>query len=818
MGGFEGRRERMLSSRASILLRVSLCICLLLFASAARAEFEDVVLSGEVLIQYDVYGIPHITASSDADLFFAQGYVTAKDRLWQMEYTRKQVAGRLAEFLGESVLEQDFEIRRIGLYRSSVATYESLTDEMKKLAAAYAAGVNHFIETNKHNLPREFKNLGYIPEPWHPVDSIAIPRLMFWHLSGSLEEELMLAELVDELEPEKALELVSNKPADPETHMRWKQAAALLPEDFGDGGFPILAGLKEISNSRGARRAIGSNNWVIDGQKSANGIPILANDPHLALLNPPIWHEVHLMGPGINVIGSTFPGVAGIIIGHNEHIAWGVTNVGYDVCDLYLEKLDPDNEDRYFYKGISRPFRKVKEIFKCRSGGSMKETEREILYTLHGPVVDERENEVISMRWTGHEPSMEFKYMYLLNRASNVDEFREALNYYQLGAQNFVYADIDGNIFYQPTGKVPVRNGAPYLPLDGSSGECEWESYIPYENLPRMLNPEEHFIATANARPVDGSYPYYIGYFFDIGYRVRRIKDLLTAKEKLTFEDVQAIQNDNYVLAAERLKPQLLAAIETEKHLLPERAHDAAKLVREWDNYSNTDSVGCTIFNKWLERIAFNTLRDDLSDTMFDYWASNPDIIVVLLSRSDTTGELKFDWFDNIKTQYHEKKSQVVARSLQEAIERLSFSYGFDMQDWTWGKVHKVTLAHGLRKLDRRYNNGPYPRKGCNDTVDNAGFPFFEKDFASGSGPSLRMTVQLSPGVERAENVIPGGQCGDPQSDHYQDQLLNFWLRNSAHPLLFSKEQIKNNLEETLMLVPARSPERDPSSEPAGEE
>jgi len=768
--------------------------------AAHATEFK---LANKVDVHYDNYGVPHITATSDADLFFAQGYVTARDRLWQMEYDRRLVAGRLAEILGESKLEQDYEIRRLGLQRAAVATYESLGDEMKKLMAAYAAGVNHYINTHKDQLPREFKDLGYAPEDWDPIDSLAIPMMMFWHLSGSLEEELMLSKLVDELGLEKALELVSGQPADPETHIRWKQTSTPVPEGIGRSGFEILSGLKAISTSRGGLRSIGSNNWVIDGEKSATGAPILANDPHLALLNPPIWYEVHLVAPGVNVIGSTFPGVPGVIIGHNEHIAWGVTNVGYDVCDLYVEQLDPERDGHYFHKGESLPFNRVSEIIKYKDGNSMKEVEREILFTVHGPVVEEEDGEVIAMRWTGHEPSTEFRYLYLANRASNVEEFRAALQYYQLGAQNFIYADIDGNIFYQPTGKVPIRNGAPYLPLDGSSGEFEWQGYIPHDDLPRVLNPEEHFIATANARPVDTSYPYYIGYFFDIGYRIRRIKDLLMSKEKLTLDDVRAIQADNYVLVAERLKAQLMAAVEAEKARLPERTRKAAKLVEEWDNYSTTESAACSIFNKWLERIAFNTLRDDLSADSFEYWASNADIIILLLLRSESLEGLKHDWFDNSRTTAQETKSLLVARSLQEAVDELGLTYGYDVHEWKWGKIHTITLTHGLGRRNPSYNNGPYPRAGSNDTVDNAWFPFFERSFASDGGPSLRMTVELTPGVEHAVNALPGGQSGDPSSKHYQDQLLELWLKHEAHPMLFTKEQIQHNLETSIALVPA---------------
>jgi len=769
-------------------------------ANARAAEFR---LSGKVLIQYDTFGVPHILATNDADLHFAQGFITAGDRLWQMEYERRLVSGRLAEILGKDLVDQDFEIRRIGIYRSSIAAYDSMSEEMKMLTAAYAAGVNYYITTHKDNLPHEFKELGYVPEPWHPVDSIAIPRLMFWHLSGSLDEELMLGRLVDELGAEKALELVSGEPADPETHIKWNRASAAIPKGFGKNGFKILSGLKDLSTGGSAMRFIGSNNWVIDGEKSATGAPILANDPHLSLLNPPIWQEIHLIGPGVNVIGSTFPGVPGVIIGHNERIAWGVTNAGYDVCDLYVEQLSPKDRSLYMHKGRARHFKKSIEKIRYKSGDSMKEIEKEILFTVHGPVVHEEDGEVISMRWTGHDPSPESRFLYLLDRVSNLEEFKAALNHYHIGAQNFIYADIDGNIFYQPTGKVPIRNGAPYLPLDGSSGKYEWEDYIPYDELPKALNPEEHFIATANARPVDLSYPYYIGYLFDIGYRIRRIKDLLQAKEKMTFEDVQAIQADNRVLAAERLKPFLLASVESESPRMQKRALEASKIVEQWDNNATIDSAGCAIFNKWLERIALNTLKDDLSKDSFEHWASNPDIIVQLLVRSATPNRLKHDWFDNTRTTTHETGRQIIARSLQEAVDALGLMSGFDMTDWKWGEIHPILLRHGLGDTHPRYNNGPYPRGGSNDTVDNAWFPFFEEGFQSLGGPSLRMTVELTPGVEHAVNAIPGGQSGDPSSKHYQDQLLDLWLEHKAHPMLFTKKQILDNLEQSLTMEPA---------------
>jgi len=783
-----------------LLIGLVLLAVLILSGRAQAAEFR---LSAKAVVQYDKYGVPHITASSDADLYFAQGYVTARDRLWQMEYARRLVAGRLAEILGKSYVEQDFEIRRIGIYRSALATYESLSAEMKGLSTAYSAGVNYYITTHKGDLPREFGDLGYTPERWHPVDSLAIPLAMFWYLSGSLDEELMLAELVDELGPEKALELVSGKPADPETHMRWQQASAIIPKGIGRGGFEILANLEDFSANGKSMRLIGSNNWVIDGVKSATGAPILANDPHLALLNPPIWYEVHLMGPGINVIGSTFPGVAGVIIGHNERIAWGVTNVGYDVCDLYVEKLSPDDPTKYIYKGEKKSFEKVSETIKYKDGASMKTVKREILFTVHGPVVEKEGDTAISMRWTGHEPSTEYRFLYLINRASNLDEFRTALSYYRLGAQNFIYADIDGNIFYQPTGRVPIRNGTPYLPLDGSSGQHEWESYIPYDELPRTLNPADHFIATANARPVDEAYPHYIGYFFDIGYRTNRIKELLRAKDTLTFEDVRAIQADDYVLVAERLKPILMQAVQQERSLLPKRTLRAAKMVEEWDNHASVDSAASSIFHKWLERIAWNTLRDDLSDDSFEYWAGNSDIIIVLLLRSETPNELKYDWFDDALTSRQEQRRHIVARSLQEAVDELGMMFGYEMDDWKWSRLHTTTLKHALGKRDSRYNNGPYPRSGSIDTVDNAGFSLFNGDFASWHGPSLRMTVELTPGVEHAVNTIPGGQSGDASSKHYQDQLIDYWLKHEAHPMLFTKEQIQANLGQTLSLVPA---------------
>ncbi|MEW6200961.1 MAG: penicillin acylase family protein [bacterium] len=767
--------------------------------SEADVSRENLIigkLNSPVEIIYDNYGIPHIRAANLHDLYFAQGYVQARDRLWQMDIARRAATGRLAEIFGEGHLEKDFSIYITQIPQVSELIWESSDAEMKEMFNAFADGVNTYIKSLQ-NLPEEYVETGAQPESWHPVDSIAIGRAMSWHLSSDLglEVKLTLSKVMETIGRDAFLDIVPYNGADPITIVRRKSAKNSDADRFGYNPSLGITGGIFSPDFHYAESFFGSNNWVISGEKSDSGFPILSNDPHLGLDNPPIWYEAHLSAPGINVVGSTFSGVPGVIIGHNEHTAWGVTTVGYDVTDIYVEKLDPQKPDtHYLHRGESLPFKeeKVKLRFKTKDG--IKTQERVILHSVHGPIVHESSPKfVLSYRWTGHIPSYEVRCFYEINRARNPEDFKKALNYFEVGAQNFVYADDDGNIFYRAAGKVPIRKGTPFLPLDGSSGEYEWTGYIPYDELPSALNPTEGFIATANNRPIDDDYPYYIGVYFDKGYRARRITDRLEAKKKISFSEMQAIQADVYSLPGERLLPLLFSAEKRFPGMLSERAREAIKILRNWDFQTTTDSVASSIFHKWLRFVIINTFSDEGGDGVIGYLSSSEVIFPLLLREKP----LPVNWYDDRSTpDVEETKDMILLRSLNDAVMELVRQYGDDMNKWRWGELHQLTLGH---ELGGHFNLGPYEVDGAVDTVDNTGFGLTGLDFNFGHGPSMRMTVELKPGAVRGENVIPGGQSGDRNSPHYADQMP-LWLRNEAHPMLFREDEINASAEKILVL------------------
>ncbi|MEW5944990.1 MAG: penicillin acylase family protein [bacterium] len=768
-------------------------------AAATGSEPEEVSLSrlgARVEVRYDNFGIPHIRASSDYDLYFAQGYVQARDRLWQMDVARRKATGRLSEMFGKEHVDEDLDVYRTGVPQVSRRIWETSDAGMREVLQAFSDGVNALI-SDLDVLPEEYGRTGAAPAPWDPVDSIAIGRLMSWALSSDLGLELTLGAVVKTIGKSVFFDIAPMEGADPVTIVRWETSSSFPMEDF-DGTAMESRRRPIFAAGRFFEPFPGSNNWVVSGARTENGFPLLSNDPHLGLSNPPIWYEVHLIGPGSNVIGSTFAGTPLVIIGHNERIAWGVTTVGYDVTDLYVEKPDPERPDtHYMYRGESLPFTEEKVEIKYVADGKMEVEERTILHTVHGPVVrdDRPEGAVISYRWTGHEPSYELRCFYLINRAGSLAGFKEALEYFEVGAQNFIYADVDGNIFYRATGKVPIRKGTPFLPMDGSSGDYEWTGYVPYDELPHAENPADGFVATANNRPVNREYPYYIGAFFDKGYRARRITDLIETGGKITFRKMQDIQADVHSLPGERLTPALLAAAAKRPDLLTDKAREALTVLKEWDFENGVDAIGSSIFHKWLKHCALEIFKDEFSGEILGE-LGNAEVIIPMLLR---TKPLPIDFYDDKGTgDAVETKEEILVRALNNAVDELVKQFGPDMREWRWGRLHRLTLGH---RLGGELNIGPVEVDGGIDTVDNAGFGLLGENFDFGGGPSLRMTVELKPGAARGENVIPGGQSADRKSPHYDDQFP-LWMRNEAHAMLFRDEDIKNATEKTLILKP----------------
>jgi penicillin amidase len=469
-------------------------------------------VQGRVEVIRDRWGVPHIYADSVDDLFFAQGYVTAGDRLAQMELQRRLASGRLAEVAGPAALDSDRFMRTLGLRRVAEAEWELLQkdpathdtryQDSARILTAYTAGVNAYIETHRDRLPLEFLLLGVSPEPWTPADSLVWGKVMALSLCANFEYELARATLIERLGAGKTGELVPAYPAD---------APIIVPDAVSYQGLDgaALAQARSVWQVFGGP-GTGSNNWVVNGTRTASGKPLLANDPHMGIQMPALWYLVHLHGPGFDVTGGSLPGTPGVVLGHNARIAWGATNTTADVQDLYIEHLSTIGPQQYEFRGQWYDVQVITETIRVRDAAPQV---LPVAYTRHGPIVSDvlpgvPPTMTLALRWASLDASATMLPAALaMDRAGNWDEFRAALRFFSAPAQNFVYADVDGNIFWMAPCDLPIRRVPSLFPLDGASGDFEWQGFVPWDELPQSENPPEHFIATANNRPVDGSYP-----------------------------------------------------------------------------------------------------------------------------------------------------------------------------------------------------------------------------------------------------------------------------------------------------------------------
>lgn len=788
------------------------CICFLSGGawSQEQGTIKSPKLQKPVIVRYDDYGIPHIKAENFHDLFFVQGYVTAKDRLFEMDYFRRKAYGRMAELQGESAIEDDLNVRKMQFEKVSKLIYEKAKPDLRGVVEAYAEGVNFYLETHADNLPDEFKQLNYKPDEWKPWDSLAFGRVVSYQLSADLGAEIGLWLMKLQLGNQKFHEILDGIPADPITITNEQKQGSLLPPSFKDEALALMKQDVKFKSFFGYEPVVGSNNWTVSGRKTTTGFPVVCNDPHMGIQNPSIWHEVHLQSPGVNVIGTTFPGSPGVIIGHNENIAWGVTTAGYDVSDVYVEKLNQKNPDEYMFQGKYLPITEEKTVISYRTPEGMKKKDMVIRYTVHGPIVREKMNVLpgvaLSFKWTGFEPTFEAEAFSEINRAKNLKEFKEALKFFGVGAQNFVYGDTKGNIFYMAPGLVPIRpkNAVPYLPMDGT-GAYEWQGFIPYEKLPQVENPKEGYVVTANNRPAPKNYPYYIGALFDIGYRARRIATRLEEKSKLSFEDVQAVQGDHIVLSATHLKPFIFEAADRNKDKFA-KFKDPIAALKNWDDACTVDSVACSIFFKWLKHMSIRTLKDDigkgeLGEKLYGEFVGRAEVIELLLLQSQR-GNLKSDWFDDSTTpDVKETQDDIVYIALSDAVDELTKQFGENMNEWTWGKLHALNINHWFLSDDKQRNLGPFQRWGGEHTVDAAGFGLLGDNFNFGSGPSLRICHDVQGKIQHAENVLPGGESSDPKSTHFDDQL-KLWLQNKTRLMYFTDGDIAKHTEKAVTFTP----------------
>jgi penicillin G amidase len=762
-------------------------------ASKGSVRLEG--LDSPVEVFRDRWGVPHIYAGSVRDVMFAQGYVHAQDRLWHMELARRAASGGLAEIFGPVVVDADRLLRRVGLRRAAEAELAQLAEAVRQHLEAYAAGVNAFIEGNRNRLPPEFLILRFRPQPWTSVDGLTIGKFVGWTLSGNWDTEIVRSWIVERLGPEEAARMEPGYPVG---------APLIVPPgaECRGLGAPLLEELRKVQELVGAGGG-GSNNWVVDGHKSVTGKPLLANDPHLPLQMPSVWYEVHLNGGGANVIGASIPGVPGVIIGHNDRIAWGITNTMTDGDDLFVEQVNPADPCQYAFGGKWVDGDLVREEIRVR--GRREPVVEEVLVTRHGPIIGPSipgERRALALCTVVAEPSQHAQAILLLNGAGNWEEFREALRQWPAPAQNFVYADVEGNIGYQMAGLVPVRaKGQGLVPSPGWTGEYDWKGFVPFDELPSVLNPPTHYVATANNKIVDDDYAHFLGAEYLDRYRIQRIVELLEAREKHSLEDFRSIQGDVYSIPGRELAQHLLGLQPADQD-----ARRALNFLRVWDCQLSPDSVAATIVEAFFLQMLRNTVAVKLGP-LTDYFVGKevhpavPDSFYLQRSASWLLGLMKeapADWFAG------RSWPEVMEQSLEEAVAALRRQLGEDMSRWTWGRVHYASFEHVLgkvRALRPMFNRGPVPVGGDMNTVAQASYvgsrPFAVYSYTA----SYRQIIDLSD-LGRSVAILPGGQSGHPASRHYSD-MIDAWQRLEYHPLLFDRGEIERQAAGKLTLIPA---------------
>ena len=755
-------------------------------------------LHAEVEVVRDRWGVPHIYGQDAHDLYFALGFVHAQDRLWQMEFRRRLASGTLAEVLGKPALTADRLMRRMGLRRTAEQQLRELDADTRVNLEAYTAGVNSYLERKRARLPVEFRLLRLRPQPWTLVDVVTLAKWQGWILSSNWDTEIVRSRIIDRLGAEAAADL---EPLYPE--------GAPLAVPPGAGYHPSDGDLlKEYeAMARLAPRGGGSNNWVVDGAKSSTGKPLLANDPHLPPEMPGIWYEVHLSGGGLDVVGASLAGLPAVVIGHNRRIAWGVTASTVDQQDLYVIHVNPENSRQYRYQGRWRDGDVAYEPIWVR--GRSEPVMEEVLVTHHGPVISpaiDGESRALAVRSVPLESLALIRAGQRLVAAENWDGFREALHEWSAPGLNFVYADVDGNIGYQLAGFVPVRRkGRGMVPAPGWDKDYEWNGYVPFEELPHSHNPEAHFVATANNRidQGNGRYPIY-GEWLD-GYRVRRIVEMLRAKDKLSLDDFRTMHADCFSLAGREVA-QHLARLQPED----EKSRRALEYIRDWDYRLSADSVAAALYSVFFYHMYRNTFAQKLGDALDSYTGQGVHLLApasgygyrVASHLAKLMEEAPPDWFSGHDGQ-RDTWQTVMLRSLEEAIQYLEARLGKDMSRWQWGRLHRVTFSHPLgqvRPLRRLFNRGPIPADGDMNTVVHASYDPASPYDASLAVVSYRQIIDLGD-FRNSLSMHTTGQSGQPGSRHYDD-MIGPWRSVEYHPMLFERPDVLEAAESTLILRP----------------
>lgn len=724
------------------------------------------VMEQDVKVTRDEKGVPHIYAKSDADLYRAQGYIQAQDRLFQMDLSRRQASGMLSEVVGSSTIKSDKFFRTFSLRDAAKKSYDGYSKEAKKVLNWYAEGVNEYIKQAKKEgtLPYEFKLLGYEPTSWTTIDSLTIGKYMAYDLGGNWSMLAFRHWALNNLTSDEVQELMIHYP---------ENAKSIIEENIEN----TVKVSDQFDASLIPNEFNGSNNWVISGDKTKSGKPLLADDPHLGLSTPSIWYQMHLVSPSQNVSGVIFAGIPGIILGHNETIAWGVTNVGPDVQDLYIEIPNPDNPTQFKYENKWEQAEVRKEKIKVKG---QKAIDYKVVVTRHGPIISdlafkkEKPTAVFSMQWTALQSTQELQAILNIDKAKNWGQFEKALNDFKAPAQNFVFASKDGTIAYKANGLIPIRKrGDGQFPVPGYSADYGWNGYIDFSRLPKVVNPDSGYIATANNKVVGSGYPYHITDFWAQPYRYERIVEMLEEKDDFTVDDIENMQLDTVNLYAKEFLPNLIGSVKKQ-----EKLNDVVAMMENWDYRDSISEGAPLVFHLWMIKIQEQLFKKSMPADVYDMMPGKYNITDEILRRA----------YKGKPGEFVDKAGgidELVTKALQETVKEIKESYGEDLSKWRWGDYHQVEFKHPLSSassiLAYLLDSKKEPVAGSKVTV-RAAAP--DKTGTVNHGASWRFVADLSD-LSRAYHIVGPGQSGHVKSQWYHDQVDD-WVNGTYHETIIN--------------------------------
>lgn len=754
-------------------------------------------LDGEVLVSWldepvtitrDRHGIPHIEAENFQNAIFAQGFAHAQDRLWQMEFQRRVGAGRLAEIVGEPALPTDRFMRMLGVYQLAKASLGHLSADSLAWLDAYAAGVNAFLDQRSGPLPPEFLLLGHADiEPWTPADSVVWIKMMALDLSRNWRSELLRARLAKQLSDDQIIDL-------------WPGYANDDPITLSDLAHGLDLERLAAVLPPGPQPGMGSNAWVVSGDHSETGAPLLANDPHLGLSAPGTWYLAHLKAPELELIGAGLPGVPGIVLGHNGEIAWGMTNTGPDTQDLFVERIDPEDTDRYLIPGGSAPFTKRAEVIHVKGGDSITLTVRT---TRHGPVISDLvgsasdvvdDDQILALAWTALiENDTSIETLFDLAKATEWSAFLEAVRGHDTPMQNVLYADKSGHIGFVAPGNVPIRKqGDGLWPVPGWTGSHDWVDVVSFEGLPKVFDPRNGMLLNGNNRIVPEDYPHLLTAIWEPPYRARRIETLLKDQTHnlLTFA---SIQSDQLSLLATDLLPLML-------DMTPgtDEAAQVADELRDWDRIMDKNAAEPLIFAAWYRAFSRLAYADELGPLFLSYWNIRPLFVELILTKKPI-------WCDNQATEQVEQCRDLLSEALDLALSDLTARFGTNPASWQWGEAHPAKMGHPVldgQPVIEDIFNIQVPIGGDSVTVNVGHYALWNNQhpFTSVQAASYRGLYDLDD-LDRSRFIAATGQSGHPLSPHYRD-LSALWAKGETVQMAREREEYSQSARGELILKP----------------